>query len=221
MHTLENITKNKYFKSLDTLNILKFWDIIRDKNIFLLDSEYYDGKEYTKDQQNELSKIWELLYDEYFVLRNDSISKAELKKSFDALVLKAKIENLNFCLEALKDLKQIQGYLTQKEILNKRVSLYNTLTKIHSKIKYQYFNSVELDIDYILKFKNSLQNSYNFNHKKPKKVQDEQIKNVFDIVASVESWLERSLPIDSISVSRWLAYEKQVIKKQKSQSNGK
>jgi hypothetical protein len=209
------------FNSLDTLKILRFWDIIKNNNIYLLDFDYFDGKEYSKNEVNEIEVLWNRLYDEYFILRDDSMSKAELSKSFDGLLLQAKIVNLSYALNALYDLKEIQGYLTQEQILNKRKELYATLIKVHPKIQYQLFNSVELDIDYILKFKNSLQNSYNFNYKPKEKVNDEQIKNVFDIVANVESWLERSLPVDDISVSRWLAYEKQVIQKQKAQSNGK
>jgi hypothetical protein len=41
-------------------------------------------------------------------------------------------------------------------------------------------------------------------------------------VASAESWLERTLPIDDIVVTRWISYQKQIKDKQKAQQkNGK
>jgi len=213
--------KNYYFKSLDTLKILKFWDIVKSSNVCMLDLDYYEGKRYSNDKKHELQQIWDRLYDEYFILRNDSLSKFELEKHFKGLVLGAKIVNLTYGINIIESLKRIQNAFTQQEIMQKRVDLYNNLKEIHPKIQYQYFNSLDLDRDYLLKFKNALQNSYNINHKPKEKVMQEQVNNVYKVVANVESWLERSLPIDEITVSRWLAYEQQVLDKQKAVKNGK
>ena len=54
-------------KSLDTLKILTFWDIIKKDNALLLDVEYFEGKKYKKAELNLISSTWALLYDEYFV----------------------------------------------------------------------------------------------------------------------------------------------------------
>ena len=210
-----------YYKSLEKLPILLFWDILKTSNECLLDIDYYDSKKYNPDVKHELSKEWERLYDEYFLLRNDTKSKVELSKGFEGLKLLTEINLVNSHLNLFRELYILEGHLDAKEVYNKRMDLYKTLKNIYPRIKPQLFNSVELDVEYVGKIHRGLQNSYNLNHKPLNKVYDNQVQNVYDVVANVESWLERSLPINDVTVSRWLAYEKQVIKKQIAQSNGK
>lgn len=210
-----------YYKSLDKLKILLFWDILKTGNVCLLDIDYYDGKRYNQDVKHELTKEWERLYDEYFLLRNDTKSKAELNKGFDGVKLLTQINLVQSHLNLFRELYILEGHLRQDEVYKKRMDLYKTLKDTYSGTKPQLFNSVDLDIEYVGKLHRGLQNSYNLNYKPLDKVYDEQVQNVYDVLANVESWLERSLPIDDITVSRWLAYENQVIKKQIAQSNGK
>ena len=211
------------YKSLDTLRILTFWKIIKDNNPLLLDKEYFDGKKYSKSKLKEINNTWQLLYDEYFILRDDSISKREFEKHFDGLILKARILNLYNIIKAFDLLKNDSGTIPDKYIQEKRLMLYKQAENISKKIKVQYFNDLDLDIDYLIRFYNSMQNSYNLNYKPKQQVDEKQIKNVYDIVANIESWLERSIDIETLSVEHWLAYEKQVNTKQKlaKQKDGK
>ena len=67
-----------------------------------------------------------------------------------------------------------------------------------------------------------MQNTYNLQFKKQEKRIEKEVANVYDVVANFESWLgNRQINIDDVVVSRWIAYEKQVIKKQREQKNGK
>ena len=61
------ISRNiELINSLDTLKILRFWQIIKEKNVLLLDLDHKEGKKYTKDQLEEIESTWLKLYDEYF-----------------------------------------------------------------------------------------------------------------------------------------------------------
>ncbi|QQV90414.1 hypothetical protein Harreka1_7 [Olleya phage Harreka_1] len=206
-------------KSLDTLKILTFWDIIKKDNALLLDVEYFEGKKYKKAELNLISSTWALLYDEYFVLRNDSISKRELEKGFESNEVKIKIIAINSAIESFKVLKRVEKDLHIDDIYNKRREMYESLSIINSRIKFNHFSSVSEDIQYLTKFYNALQNKYNINYKPKEKINKEQVKNVYEVVANAESWLERPIPINEMVVAHWLALEKQVINKQK--ENGK
>ena len=61
MLTFQSTTQIKYAKSLDNLKILTFWDIIKTKNLFLLDFDYNDSKEYSKKQSKEMVNTWSTL----------------------------------------------------------------------------------------------------------------------------------------------------------------
>ncbi len=211
--------KLKIHKSLDTLKILTFWDIIKNDNAFMLDVEYFEGKKYKKHEANEVLSNWSLLYDEYFVLRNDSLSKRELEKGFESNELKIKIIAINSAIESFGVLRRVQNDLSSDIIYEKRKEMYESLQQINNRIKFNHFSSISEDIEYLTKFYNALQNKYNLNYKPKKVIEDNQIKNVYDVVANAESWLERQIPINDMVVSHWLALEKQVISKQK--QNGK
>ena len=211
--------KLKIHKSLDTLKILTFWDIIKNDNAFMLDVEYFEGKKYKKHEANEVLSNWSLLYDEYFVLRNDSLSKRELEKGFESNELKIKIIAINSAIESFGVLRRVQNDLSSDIIYEKRKEMYESLQIINNRIKFNHFSSISEDIEYLTKFYNALQNKYNLNYKPKKEIQENQIKNVYDVVANAESWLDRPIPINEMVVSHWLALEKQVIQKQK--ENGK
>lgn len=211
--------KLKIHKSLDTLKILTFWDIIKNDNAFMLDVEYFEGKKYKKHEANEVLSNWSLLYDEYFVLRNDSLSKRELEKGFESNELKIKIIAINSAIESFGVLRRVQNDLSSDIIYEKRKEMYESLQQINNRIKFNHFSSISEDIEYLTKFYNALQNKYNLNYKPKKVIEDNQIKNVYEVVANAESWLERQIPINDMVVSHWLALEKQVISKQK--QNGK
>jgi len=213
--------QDNYFKSIDTLRILTFWKILKDKNPFLLDLDYFEGKRYTKRQKNEIDQIWTRLYDEYFILRDDSISKTQLIKSFEGLQLKANILLLKHSIDAFHLLNNEAHRMPYDKLYSMRFKMYESLKIISSKIQFQHFNSVDLDIKYLTKFYNSMYNSYQLNHKKEETVNKEQIKNVYSVVANAESWMGRSLNIDTMVVSHWLAVERQVLNKQKAEKNGK
>lgn len=221
MRIFRNTKTLNLYKSLDTLKILTFWKIIQDKNILLLDFDYYDGKEYSNKDNQEIEQLWTRLYDEYYVLHNDPKSKHKIDKTFKELRLRELIELIKYNYDFLISLKKGYGIVEDEDIMRYEQECYARLKGLDKRIKINNFDGIESNLKYLSKFINSLINTYNREVKDNEKAVNNEVKNVYDVVASVESWLERSLPIEDITVTRWLAYEQQVKNKQKAHKNGK
>lgn len=219
MRIFQNITKNKLhlYTSLDTLKILTFWDILKYKNALLLDFDYYEGKKYSDDQKNEIEQLWSRLYDEYFVLRDSSKTRSQLIKAFDELHLREKITQIKNNIDFLLELKKFTGLMPDEDILKYEQEVYNNLKTIDKKIKPKYFEGLDANIINLDKVLKSYINRYNLEHKKRDENVAKEIKNVYEVVANAESWLERNLNINDMVVSHWLAIENQIEEKRKAQ----
>ena len=214
--------KIKVFDSLDTLLILRFWKIINDDNIKLLDVDYKEGKKYSKKDIALLEKTWENIQDDYFDIRTDSKSKMDMEKSFDGLKVIKKLIAFETAIKSLKIIDMLIGLVDDVEIYEKRKELYDNLQKVNKRVKFNHFFSLEQDKEYFNKFYSSLQNTYNLNFKKKEKNDKEQVRNVYTVVANMESWLDgRTLDLETMVVARWIAYEEQVIQKQKNDAKHK
>jgi hypothetical protein len=221
MLTLRNTTLN-YYKSLDTLKILIFWNIIKDKNILLLDINYVEDKKYNKEQLEQLESTWLKLYDEYYILLNDSKSNFQISKSFDELMIRDKINQIKYNYDFLINLKEFGYNLLQEDFNRYEQDTYKRLKLIDKRIKPKYFEGIDANLINLDKVLNSLINKYNIEHKTNQKEIQKEIDNVYDVVANAESWLERSIPITDMVVSHWVAIQNQIKQKQKAQQkNGK
>jgi hypothetical protein len=215
------ISKNiiNYHKSLDTLKILTFWDIIKHKNIFLLDYDYEDKKEYSEAQFKEIEDTWLKLYDEYYIMLNDSQSKHKMNKTFDELKIRDKINQIKYNYDFLVSLLK---YNDKIDVTKYEQETYKRLKVIDERIKPKYFEGIEANLKNLDRVIKALVNKYNLEHKENVKTVQKEIDNVYEVVASAESWLERSLPINEMVVSHWIAIQKQIKLKQKAQQkNGK
>ena len=220
------ISKNtkpiNHFESLDKLKILTFWNIIKHKNILLLDVDYDENKKYKSSQVEEINNTWLRLYDEYYVLLDDSKSRFKMGKSFDELKQRDKIGQVKNNYDFLVTLKKYVGIIPNEDISKYEQETYRNVVKIDKRIKPLFFEGIDTNISNLDKVLKSLINRYNADNKKNEQEVNKQIQNVYDVVASAESWLERSIPIDDMVVSHWVAIEKQINNKQKAQQkNGK
>lgn len=210
------------FQSLDKLKILTFWEIIKTKNVLLLDSEYYEDKAYKKEQLEFIDNVWLKLYDEYFIMLNDSKSKFSMDKSFNELKQRDKITQVKNNYDFLATLLGYVGVLPDEDIIKYEHEVYANLKKIDKRIKPILFEGIHANLMNLDKVLKSLINRYNQEHKDNAKEVTKEIDNVYEVVASAESWLERNLNINDMVVAHWIAIEKQVNQKQKaSQKNGK
>jgi hypothetical protein len=214
--------KLELFNSLDTLRILDFWQITKDKNVCLLDKNYSKTKKYTKNEVKICEDLWLKLFDDYYKLRDNKDSKSNLIKSFDELKLREKITQINNAIDFLESLKKQIGFISNDDIIKYEQECYAMLKKIDKRIKPLFFEGIDANIVNLGKVLKSFINKYNIAFKEKEKVVKKEVKNVYDIVANAESWLERNLDVENMTVSRWIAYEKQIADKQKAQQkNGK
>lgn len=223
MRIFPNLTaKIKLFDCLDTLKILLFWEITRSKNALLLDENYSKNKKYSQKDVELCEQTWLKLFDEYYVLRQNQETKGNLLKSFDELKLREKITQINNAIEFLETLKHQIGFISNEDIIKYEQELYATLKKIDNRIKPLFFEGIDANIINLGKVLKSLINKYNIEFKEKDKVIKKEVKNVYEVVVNAESWLERTLDVENMVVSRWIAYEKQIADKQKAQiKNGK
>jgi hypothetical protein len=188
----------------------------------LLDFDYVEDKKYTKEQLNELEQTWLRLYDEYYVLLDDSKSKHKMNKTFDELKTRDKINQVKYNYDFLISLKNYVGLIPDEDIVKYEQETYNRLKTIDKRIKPLYFDGINANIKNLDRVMKSMINRYNIEHKESQKEIQKEIDNVYDVVANTESWLERSIPISDMVVSHWIAIQNQIKQKQKAQQkNGK
>lgn len=210
-------------KSLDKIRIILFWEILKERNPLLLDVNYFEGKQYSKEAQDYIVNTWYQLYDDYFEQRNDQKTKLTLSKTFEESKLLFKINtlvsNYNFLVALQRDYKEI---LDDKTFISYEQEIYSLFKKIDSRIKLRLFEGVDVNLKTVKRFMESLQNTYNIKKGKTEKQIDKEITNVYDVVVKVEQILERSIPnINDISVLQWISYEKIANEKIKAKKNGK
>jgi|GEM_PF-2200030 len=218
------ISKNmELINSLDKLRIILFWDILKEQNYFLLDVNYSKDKKYTQTEGEEILAVWYKLYDEYYSLKNDQKAKLFLSKAINEMKLKIKIENITNTANFLVDLENhYKDILEPEQFSEYEQKLYSLIKELEPKIRIKHFEGIPENIKTIQSVVNALTTQLTLMQKKTEKVIDNEIQNVYKIVASVEQILERSIPnINEISVMQWLAYEEIANEKIKSVKNGK
>lgn len=210
----------------DSLRIVVFWKILKTNNIFLIDNDYYKGKQYKKDEHETIINTWNAIYDEAFKLRSSSTAKSILQEKSKQSIFKTKLDLIlatNSHLNTLVDCKDDLSEYTFNKML---LSIYECYKKIDSKIKVNKSKTVNENIDSINRFYKAIKNTYNFAVKKSNKKIDKEVKNMYSLVAQVEQVLGRSFSdIEQMTVSRWIAQEeiaKKIIKERKNtKTNGR
>ncbi len=209
--------------SLDKLKIILFWEILKEHNYYLLDVNYSKDKKYNDAESEKIVNIWYQLYDDYYKLKNDQKAKLFLSKAINEMKLRVKIDNIvstaNFLIDLENHYKEI---LEDEQFYEYEVQLYGLIKELEPKIKFRYFDGIPANIKTIQSVINALTTQLTLMQKKSEKVIEEEVQNVYKVVARVEQILERSIPnINEISVMQWLAYEEIANEKIKSIKNGK
>lgn len=209
--------------SLDKLKIILFWEILKEHNYYLLDINYSKDKKYNDAESEKIVNIWYQLYDDYYKLKNDQKAKLFLSKAINEMKLKVKIDNIvstaNFLIDLENHYKEI---LEDEQFYEYEVQLYGLIKELEPKIKFRYFDGIPANIKTIQSVVNALTTQLTLMQKKSEKVIEEEVQNVYKVVARVEQILERSIPnINEISIMQWLAYEEIANEKIKSIKNGK
>ena len=209
--------------SLDKLRIILFWDILKEQNYFLLDLNYSKDKKYSEDEKEQILNIWYRLYDEYYQLKNDQKAKLFLSKAFNEMKLKIKIENITNTANFLVDLENhYKDVLEHDQFYEYESKLYSLIKELEPRIKLKYFDGIPANLKIIQSVVNALTTSLTLMQKKTSEKIENEITNIYKVVANVEQILDRSIPnINEISVMQWLAYEEIADNKVKAIKNGK
>ena len=209
--------------SLDKLKIILFWEILKEHNYYLLDVNYSKDKKYNDAESEKIVNIWYQLYDDYYKLKNDQKAKLFLSKAINEMKLRVKIDNIESTANFLIDLENhYKEILEDEQFYEYEVQLYGLIKELEPKIKFIYFDGIPANIKTIQSVINALTTQLTLMQKKSEKVIEEEVQNVYKVVARVEQILERSIPnINEISVMQWLAYEEIANEKIKSIKNGK
>ena len=67
-------------QKLQNISIVTFTDILNDKNTLQLIKDYDDTIEHSNDIKLQCENVWIKLFDEYFVLKNDTRARHTIKK---------------------------------------------------------------------------------------------------------------------------------------------
>lgn len=214
--TYPNMARVTFIKNLDALNILRFWKIAQTNKYVLLDVEYSDYRTYSKAQKLRAEEQWLRLYDEYFILRDDSKSKSDLEWMFKGAILKAKINLLEELIKFAYSVKELERILPFQEIQQKKEEIVMMVKEqITDKVILASLQPINLLIDDLQRMKAGFSNRHRLYYKSNEQEFKDQLRNVFDVIANVNQWLDGILPRpQEMSVTEWLAYEKMCLKKQ-------
>lgn len=196
-------------RSLDKLNILVFWEILKSKNPYLLEGDYMEDKQYTEEEKQYIYQTWEIMYDSYFQLKKDGKSKLVLQQSYDLMLLAYKINNLEYIARTLQSLEDVKDILPEDDYLNHKQGLLSLIPKHEPDLTPKYFESIADNVELLGKMILALQNKYNRAKKDNDKEVSEQVENVYSVIVKVEKIIDRQITAEATSVMKWLAYEKQ------------
>jgi hypothetical protein len=212
------LTYPNIIQSLDNLKILVFWEILKSKNPKLLDLNYMPDKEYTAEEEEFIVHTWELLYDSYYQLKQDSKSKFVLDKQFNVMMLEFKISQFRHYMslwQQLESLKTILDSKTYAEYLNVLIRGFNS---VDPTLNLSILDDMNLVVKKIERRLFAMQSKHKRTAEESKKEVEKQVNNVFTVIARVSRITELRLNAHDMVVTEWLAYEqeaKNILKAQK------
>lgn len=193
---------------LDKLNILLFWEILKTKNPLLLDGDYMPDKVYTEEEEKHIVHVWEIMYDSYFQLKNDSKSKMVLHQAYELMLLSYKIWQLTKTTDLARHLEDLKHLLTNEEYIEKEQQVYSWFKIIEPELNLQYFKGMETNLEIVGKRIQALQNKYNRENKSNEANIEKQVDNVFSVIVKVSQTVGHQLNAEKMMVTEWLAWEK-------------
>lgn len=212
--TLENST---IYRSLKSINICLWFEILETQNIYLLDKNYFEGKFYNKFQLNEINEVFTSLYDDFFIRLNNKKAKSNLINSQDKMMLSVKIMVLNECLNTLIFISK--NYSRIHNAYKKELDIYKIIENITKNTKFNQSNTL---LDNINKIKELIDtNQLAYERKFIEQVSEKSYSFEKQLI-DVEQVLGRSLNVKECNVIQWIEYINKVqeIIKIKEKENG-
>lgn len=205
-------------RSLKSINVSLWYEILETQNIYILDKNYSEDKKYSQIQLRQISTIFADLYDDFFIRLNNKKAKTNLVNSQDKMMLSVKLMVLNECLNTLIFISK--NYSKISKAYQKELNIYQTIQNISKNTNFAETNTL---LDNIQKVKDLINtNQLTFERKYSNEVKDNNYTFEKQVV-DVEQVLGRSLNIKECSVIQWIGYINKVqeIIKEKEKENGR
>lgn len=203
-------------RSLDKLQILRFWEILKANNPMLLDIDYMPDKKYTDEERKYIVEVWEIMWDSYYQLKNDGKSKLVLKQSYDLMMLSFRIKLLNDTLRFLQWHLELVDILPEESRIKQEQEIYGLFKTIEPDMPLKVFDGAQVNIEIVNKRVSALQNKHNRLSAENEKKVEQQVDNVFSVIAKVSRITQMQLNAHNMVVTEWLAYEQQAKEIQRS-----
>lgn len=196
-------------QNLNELLWTKLLDILETNNILLLDKNYTPEKKYYLKDYDVFKEFYENLKDEAYLLDKSNEAKSLIDKSMDKMYLVNRMENLEVYKDKLRfwqgkeALYMIADRMTE---FNTNVQeLYAMIVKEEKKIKIQYFESIQMNIDIIGRFHDALTNEYNTRHKDLVGKIEKKRKNRYSEILKVGEVIGLKLDPTTMVCAEWFA----------------
>ena len=203
------------YQNLKQINAEIFHEIKFTGNIFLVDKDYSEDKEYDSVATLEITKAWYELYDEYFERTDNPSFKKDLRNKDKSLGLLLKIKLIEDVVNLLKHLDEHKEYVPNEVYLETIANLGNNLKRADKYIKFDSTKPIKPQIIQIESVLGGLKTRYQLLFKEDLQVNESDISLYYDIKAEIEMALDRNLP-QVINMLQWISYEKQYKRKIKS-----
>lgn len=214
----EKVQTGNLYRDLQKLPILRFWEIVKSNNYFLLDADYFDGKAYSAAQAVELDTLWGSLYDKYYLLKKNYSSAKAMDACKSATLLLSKIELLRDHLDAFVRLYENHKFISEKDFMELKQEMLATFVRIEGRIVPRYFGSLEDNYTLIMQFIESFEMTYSLENPKAEKLVEDEVANVHKRAAKVGDILSGMyFDIQTMSVMAWEGYEEAAIEKLESE----
>ena len=188
------------YKTLRDIGSLRFHEIRFSGNIFLLDKDYEEGKDYSIIDVVRINDDWLKMYDEYY---KESDSN-ELKKSFrDKKKGTSILMQINIVYGIKKTLKLL---IDNKEYINEHIkystvsSLSSSLKRITKRVVIKTSDDLEKNLSNVDRFLKGLDNKYKLNFNKEMNVNEQSIMLFYNIKAQIEDILGKNSISDDINM---------------------
>lgn len=203
------LTYPNIIQKLDKLKILVFWEILKTKNPKLLDENYMEDKKYSPEEEAFIVQTWEILYDSYYQLKQDSKSKFVLDKQYNIMLMEFRIGQFVHYINMWQHLESVKHLLETKSYIEYQSILITAFNVIDSTLNIKIMDDTNLTIKKIERRLHAMQAKHKRNNEDNKKDIDKQVKNVFSVIVKVSRITESRLDAQNMVVTEWLAWEKE------------
>jgi hypothetical protein len=205
--------------SLKNLLVIKFWDIVENNTLYLLDANYKKGKKYTEKEVEFLAKQWANLYDEFFSLRSNKSGKYQMEKNFELtklhmyLEMLYELENRVILLINMENIEELVDF-----VIERNIQVIKDFKSLYPKIKINIFDSPSDVLKIIQPVIKSQTNIYDEKLGAKQKTVEKQRETIYDVVAMMSNSAGFAIDIESLTCMSFIAYENAIIAKSKAQS---